>query len=112
MMIEEGSLMEKSESEKILVSLDRDIEDLVPGFLDNRRRDIETIENCLASGDYTTIERLGHAMKGSGGGYGFDDITRFGMLIEELARDKNSAGIMDQVDSLARFLDSVEVVYE
>ncbi len=104
--------MDKPGSEKILVRLDRDIEDLVPGFLDNRRRDIETIKNCLVSGDYTTIERLGHAMKGSGGGYGFDDITRLGMLIEALARDKNSAGIMEQVDSLAHFLDSVEVVYE
>jgi HPt (histidine-containing phosphotransfer) domain-containing protein len=104
--------MGNSANEKIRIRADRDLEDLVPGFLANRRRDIETIRNHLVSGDYSVIERLGHAMKGSGGGYGFDEVTRLGMLIEKFAKVNDRVGIVEQLDALTHFLDLVEVVYD
>lgn len=104
--------MVQQTNEKIRVRADRDLDDLIPGFLENRRRDIEAIRNHLISGDYYTIERLGHAMKGSGGGYGFDEISRIGMLIERFAKDNNNAGIIRNLNALAEYLERVELIYE
>jgi HPt (histidine-containing phosphotransfer) domain-containing protein len=104
--------MEQDSNKKIIIRADRDLEDLIPGYLANRRRDIAEIDSLLASHDYDAIKRLGHSMRGSGGGYGFDEITRLGMLIEQFAKEENSAGIVEQLKVLAGYLDRVEVTYD
>ena len=58
--------------------MDEDLGDLIPGYLENRKKDVVEILNCLNRRDYETIRSLGHKMKGSGGGYGFDTITEIG----------------------------------
>jgi diguanylate cyclase (GGDEF)-like protein len=58
------------------------IADLVPGFLDDRRRDVVSIFRRGERGDFEAVRRLGHNMRGSGGGYGFDAITDFGAALE------------------------------
>ena len=103
--------MTEGENSRIIIHADIDLEDLIPGYLENRRKDIAEIESLLASGDYETIQRLGHSMKGSGGGYGFDKITDIGMHIEQAAKEKNAAEIRTQLEILSRYLDCVEVVY-
>jgi HPt (histidine-containing phosphotransfer) domain-containing protein len=61
--------MTEDENSRIIIHADIDLEDLIPGFLENRHKDIIEIESLLASGDYETTQRLGHSMKGAGGGY-------------------------------------------
>jgi|AntAceMinimDraft_14_1070370.scaffolds.fasta_scaffold106565_2 HPt (histidine-containing phosphotransfer) domain-containing protein len=97
---------------KMVIHADIDLEDLIPGFLENRRKDIVEIENLLASDDYETIQRLGHSMKGAGGGYGFDEITNIGMHIEQASKEKNAGEIRIQMETLSRYLDCIEVVYD
>ncbi|MBW2599245.1 MAG: Hpt domain-containing protein [Deltaproteobacteria bacterium] len=101
-----------TEDKKIVVHADVDLEDLIPGFLENKCKEIVEIESLLASGDYETVQRLGHSMKGAGGGYGFDKITDIGMHIEQAAKEKNAAEIASQLEALSRYLDCVEVVYD
>ncbi|MBN2255061.1 MAG: Hpt domain-containing protein [Deltaproteobacteria bacterium] len=100
------------EEEKIVVHADIDLEDLIPGFLENRRKDIIEIESLLASDDYETIQRLGHSMKGAGGGYGFDEITEIGSRIENAAKEGKADEILRQAGELLRYLENIEVVYE
>lgn len=97
---------------KIFVCIDQDIEDLVPGFLERRQQDIETLSNALASGDYNTIRILGHSMKGSGGGFGFDAITDIGRSLETAAIDRNAEEIQRQLEELNFYLKHIEVTYK
>jgi HPt (histidine-containing phosphotransfer) domain-containing protein len=97
--------------EKIVVNVDSDIEDLIPGFLENRQQDVKSIYDALEKEDYETIRILGHSMKGAGGGYGFDKITDIGRSIEESAEGKNQEEIKKWVINLSNYLDRVEVVY-
>ncbi len=97
--------------EKIIVNVDSTIEDLIPGFLENRQEDIKSIYDALKKEDYETIRILGHSMKGAGGGYGFDEITDIGKLIEESAEGKNQEEIKKWVINLSNYLDRVEIVY-
>ncbi len=97
--------------EKIIVNVDSTIEDLIPGFLENRQEDIKSIYDALKKEDYETIRILGHSMKGAGGGYGFDEITDIGRLIEESAEGKNQEEVKKWVINLSNYLDRVEIVY-
>jgi HPt (histidine-containing phosphotransfer) domain-containing protein len=97
---------------KIIVHVDPDIADLIPGFLENRRKDIKTIGEAVTQGDFETIQILGHSMKGAGGSYGFDAITDIGKSLEQAAKNKDAEGIQRAVQELAIYLDQVEVVYK
>jgi HPt (histidine-containing phosphotransfer) domain-containing protein len=98
-------------ADHIVVMVDPDLEDLIPGFFEYRRNDIDSIDKALQNGDFETIRILGHGMKGAGGGYGFDRITEIGRAIETAAKLGERATIERYVAELAAYLDHVQVVY-
>jgi len=98
--------------EKIIVIADEDFRDLIPGYLENRRKDITEILAALDHSDFETIRFLGHKMKGSGGGYGFDGITEIGGACEEAAKQSGAREVREQVNRLQAYLENVEVVFQ
>ena len=96
---------------RIIVHIDPDLEAIIPGFLANRQRDLETIQACLKQGDVNTIAMLGHRMKGDGGGYGFDQISTIGDNLERAVMIQDGPAIERQAALLKDFLSRVEVVY-
>ena len=101
-----------SKDEKIIVRVDSDLEDLIPGFVENRHKDIQSIAEALAQNDFAAIAKLGHTMKGVGGGYGFDAITDIGRLIEQAAKDKNPQKVKALLSELSDYLKRIEIVFE
>ena len=99
-------------SDRFIVQVDPEIEDIVPIFLQNRRDDVESLSKALEDGDFETIRILGHSMKGSGGGYGFDAITDIGNCLEQAAKSQSLREIRRLIEELASYLNRVEVVYE
>ena len=90
--------------EKIVVHVDIDLEDLIPGFLDNRQKDIQKLENALQENDFETLRSIGHNLKGVGGGYGFSDITEMGSEIEVGARANDLASISENIKKFSHYL--------
>jgi len=103
---------QESRDEKIVVVVDEDLRELIPGYLENRRNDIVEIAAALERGDFETIRSLGHKMKGSGGGYGFDRITEIGETFEDAAKRSQTQKIRDQIHRLQAYLDNVEVTFQ
>ena len=99
-------------AEEKIVYVDPDLEDLIPDFLENRRNDVVVISRLLDEGEMDEIRRLGHSMKGSGGGYGFYEITEIGKAIEEAALSGNKDEIARMKDYLADYLGQVKVVLQ
>jgi len=97
-------------AEKTIIRVDPDIAELIPGFLENRRKDIAAMLDSVQRGDFETVQVLGHSMKGAGGGYGFDAITEIGAALEQAATQRNAAEIRNRVHELSRYLDRVEVI--
>jgi HPt (histidine-containing phosphotransfer) domain-containing protein len=100
------------QGEKIIAHVDIELKELIPGFLENRHKDIKSILKALDQGNYEIPRILGHSMKGSGAGYGFDAITYIGGALEQAAKDKNPEEIRKWVSELLNYLKCVEVVYE
>lgn len=97
-------------TERIHVAIDPDLAELVPGFLQNRRDDIARLRTAVAAAEFDRIRLLGHSMKGSGGGYGFDAITELGARIETAALARDGATVLTAVAELEDYLRRVEVV--
>lgn len=103
---------EKPEEDEIVVHVDIDLEDLIPGYIGNRNKDIDEIHAALERGDFEAIRVLGHGMKGSGGGYGFDRITEIGKIIEQASKEGGVEEIKNQLDNLSHYLASIRIIYD
>jgi hypothetical protein len=55
---------------------------------------------ALEKQDFETIRILGHTMKGTGGGYGFDTISEMGRALEEAAKTQDTQAIYRGVATL------------
>ena len=97
--------------EPIRVRVDRELEGLVPRFLGNCRRDLGLLEAAIAKSDLDTTRRIGHSLKGVGGGYGFPEITRLGAAIESAAIAGDARAALAGLSALAAYLDAIEVEY-
>jgi chemotaxis protein histidine kinase CheA len=95
----------------ISVYIDPGLEEIVPGFLVNRQRDVQTLETALQQDDLNTIRVIGHRMKGDGGGYGFDVISTIGDGMERAAAREDRDAIRRHTAELIDFLTRVTVVY-
>jgi len=95
--------------EKIVVRVDEDLLELVPGYLENQRRAVIKMDQALQDGDYEPIRVLGHGMKGAGAGYGFDAISDIGRRLEAAATARDNGEIAVLIKELAEYLARVEV---
>ncbi|MBT4511042.1 MAG: Hpt domain-containing protein [Chloroflexi bacterium] len=98
--------------ERVIVHVDEKLAILIPGFLDNRHEDVKALNEALTAGDYETIHRLGHSMKGSGGGYGFRGVSEIGESLEIAGKENEDEAIRKCLAELEYYLEVVEVEYE
>ncbi|MEO5378416.1 MAG: Hpt domain-containing protein [Magnetococcus sp. DMHC-6] len=101
-----------TDSAKIPIIVDKDLEEIIPGYLKNRLKDMILLPQALASGDFETLRVLGHRMKGSGAGYGFAAITEFGKKIEIAASKEDPFEIEKNIIALGDYLNRVEICYK
>lgn len=99
-------------SEKITVKVDKDLEDLIPGFMERRREDVKSLKVSLSAGELDKIRITGHSMKGTGGGYGFDGLSQIGGALEQAALAGKPDEIAALIDRLERYLDNVVMEFE
>ena len=95
----------------ILVEVERELAELIPGFLANRANDVASLRALVSRNDLQSICRIAHSMKGSGGGYGFDAITRLGGEMEQAARSGDTTKVLALTDELEDFLLRVRPVF-
>jgi HPt (histidine-containing phosphotransfer) domain-containing protein len=99
------------EEARIQVRVRPDIANLVPAFLDNRRREVTAIPGALQANDYGRIRSWAHNMAGTGGAFGFPTITEIGRAMEAAAKAVDGVTIKACADKLADYLRRVEVLY-
>ena len=96
----------------ITVHIDQGLEEIVPGFLENRRCDVQILETALEQNNLAQIRIIGHRLKGDGGGYGFDAISMVGAALEQAAAREDRDAIRRHTTELDEFLARVTVVYQ
>jgi len=94
------------------VKISAELRELAPRFLAHRRGDVDRLREAIDRADFEAVRAIGHAMKGSGAAYGFDDITLLGDEIERLAKSGDATALDAAVKNLTEYLDSVEVTFD
>jgi HPt (histidine-containing phosphotransfer) domain-containing protein len=95
-----------------IVRVSKDIEDLIPVFLANRRKELETLRSALAASDFEQLRQLGHRMRGVGNSYGFEQVSTLGKEIEDGARTGDKATLERNIAAYGDYLEKVQVAYE
>ena len=95
-----------------LVTVPRDLEDLIPVFMSNRKKELDALRVALAAADFEQLRQLGHRMKGVGNSYGFAQVSDFGKYVEDGARSGDRAALETSIAGYADYLSKVEVAYE
>jgi HPt (histidine-containing phosphotransfer) domain-containing protein len=98
--------------DRVIVEVDEDLSDLIPGFLTHKRADIDTIFDAVTRRDYAEIVRVAHRVKGEGGSYGFDAMTEMGRSLEHAAAIRDNGAVTTLARQLLRYLDQVEIVFQ
>ena len=99
-------------AQPIVVTVAKDLEDLVPTFMKNRTTEVETLRAALAAGDLEQMRQLGHRMKGVGNSYGFEKVSTLGKQIEDGAKAGDRAGLEARIAEYTDYLARVQIVYE
>jgi adenylate cyclase len=115
----EQVVIEQKLSERLLLNVlpdvitvrpDAEIRQLVPAFLAHRRRDVSLLAAALAARDFATIRTLGHTIKETGRGYGFDGITEIGSALERAAHHEDGDAVHNRISHLSEYLHRVHVM--
>lgn len=94
------------------VKVAKDLEDLIPVFMKNRTKEVDSLRSALSASDFEQLRQLGHRMKGVGNSYGFAFVSTVGKRVEDAAKLSDTIALQACVDEYAEYLTRVKVVYE
>ena len=95
---------------RILIDVPEDLpRELIAQFLNSCREDLLRLHSALAASDYDRARRLGHQMKGTGGPYGFPDVTLIGSAIEQASAKGSAIELASQIQLLEAYLTLVDI---
>jgi PAS domain S-box-containing protein len=103
---------QNSRKDTILIRANPKFADLIPEFLQNRRRDVIVMLESLDRGDFESVESLGHGMRGAGTSWGFEGITEIGAALEQAAGSADAGASRRWVGELSKYLDRVEIEFD
>ena len=75
-------------------------------YINHTSKELKNIKENLDSVVFDSLRTFGHNIKGSGGMYGFNEITSRGAAIESAAMNENLEDIKSHLDALEVFLKS------
>jgi histidine phosphotransfer protein HptB len=101
----------KTMTQKIIAEVSKDLEPLIPRYIERRHKEIEIFRGHLAARNFEALRIGGHSLKGSGGGYGFPDLTRIGGIIETASKAGDVESIQNALTEYADYMQRVEVKF-
>ena len=75
-------------------------------YINHTSKELKKISENLNLESIDSIRTFGHNIKGSGGMYGFNEVTQIGLQIETAAKAKDLDAILSNLEDLESFLQS------
>ena len=86
------------------------LEELVPPYLETRRRDVKEAAVLLARGDFAELASIAHNIAGTGAAYGFQQLTELGASLEQSARAGDSSVSEQALAAMSDYLGRVCII--
>lgn len=91
--------------------IDKTIEEFIPSFMKDRKKDLEKIKESLEKGDFDEIVEIARIAKDSANGFGFDELTSMALGILNGAKKKDGQKIARWRDEMESYMESVRIVF-
>ena len=75
-------------------------------YINHTSKELVSIMDNLETNSFDSLRTFGHNIKGSGGMYGFNEVTEIGAVIEAAAKDEDMVLIKSNLKDLDLFLKS------
>ena len=95
--------------DKIRLQVEPALRALMPGFFENRRRDLERLRQALHEGDLDAIRDVGQNIRCFSRVYGLEGLTALGEAIRCAAEESSTQRIVLLHGQLADYLSRVEL---
>ena len=96
-------------NDRIRIDVEPRLKELVPGFLEGRRRDLERLRQALHAGDLAAIRDVGQKIRCFSRVYGLEELTVLGEEIRCAAEECSTLRIVHLQGQLADYLARVEL---
>jgi hypothetical protein len=102
-------MMEHGTRDRIRLKVEPALKELMPGFFENRRRDLERLRQALHEGDLAAIRDVGQNIRCFSRVYGLEGLTALGEEIRCAAEEAGTQRIVLLQGQLADYLSRVEL---
>jgi HPt (histidine-containing phosphotransfer) domain-containing protein len=78
------------------------------GYLEKRSAELDRLEFALDAGEYATIATIGHNLKGTGGAYGFAELTNLGRALEAAAKSEDARAVSESPGRMQAYVSAAQ----
>jgi HPt (histidine-containing phosphotransfer) domain-containing protein len=95
-----------------VVRPDKDLEDLIPSFMQNRRNELVELQAAIRKNDFHFVRRLAHTWKGICRPYGFIHLETLSRSLEEAGEREDSSDVTRIADEIRDYIQNVRIVFD
>jgi len=99
-------------SKEKIVFIDSDLKEIIPGFLENRKKDINQLDDLIQNEQWKQIESIAHKLAGNAGSYGFDELGEIGSQLESACQNRDVELIKQYCGAYNEFMNNLKVEYK
>ena len=81
------------------VEVDPDILELVPGFCESRKKDLNNLNTLVQASDFIATAKICHTIKGVARPYGFPTLENLAVKLETAAKESNQKSCLEILNS-------------
>jgi signal transduction histidine kinase/CheY-like chemotaxis protein len=96
----------------ISVRIDPTLAELVPKYLERCRESLTEFQDAVRSDDLSVARRIGHALHGTAGSFGFDELAGIGREIEQAAKKGDRGALRDLLERLDAHVTRLRPVFD
>ncbi len=78
---------------------DPEFQELIKQYVEYLTSVLPELKDNLLQKDYLKIQKFGHNLKGSGGGYGLTEMSKIGQQIEEESKQQSHVKLVELIAS-------------
>ena len=93
------------------VTVDPELEPIMARYLELRLEEAARLVSAAREGDFETVCRIGHNLKGNGSSYGLAGLSELGLDIERAGRERDPEQTVRLAGAVRHFIDNVDIVY-
>lgn len=98
--------------EKKTITIDKDLEDLVPTYLETRKKELIKLRELFSQEALSEITAIAHKLAGNAGGYGFQELTDIGRRMEAAGRANEKEKVGIEIENVGNYLEQIDVKFE